>query len=87
MGLYEDTVSRVREIIGEMSPARVDDATPDQRLIDDLQYESISFMELALALEAEFNLFSFDEERAGEMVTVGDVEKLIADLVVAAAAG
>jgi acyl carrier protein len=85
VSVYEDTVARVRVIIGEMSPLRLPEVESQQCLVDELGYESISFMELALALEAEFNLFSFDEEKAGEMVTVGDVEKLIGDLVVAAA--
>lgn len=84
MSLYEKTVERVREVIGDMSPNKVRDPKPDQNLIEDLGYESVSFMELALALEAEFNLFEFDEEQAENMITVGDVSNLIGELVIAA---
>ncbi|MFD0885017.1 phosphopantetheine-binding protein [Streptosporangium algeriense] len=84
MSLHEKTVERVREIIGDMSPNKVRDPQPDQNLVEDLGYESVSFMELALALEAEFNLFEFDEEQAENMITVGDVSNLIGELVVAA---
>lgn len=84
MQLYETTVARVQEIIGDMSPAKPAVTGPDLILIDDLGYDSIHFLELALALEQEFNLFEFDEEQAVGMITVGDVAHLIAKIVVAA---
>ncbi|MGW7579336.1 acyl carrier protein [Streptomyces sp. NPDC054765] len=84
MSLYDETVTRVREIIGDMSPKKEKNPAPEQHLVNDLGYDSVSLMELALALESDFNLFEFDEEQAGNMVTVGDVANLIAQLVVAA---
>jgi acyl carrier protein len=84
MSLYAETVARVREIIGDMSPKKITDPAGDERLVEELGYDSISFLELALALESEFNLFEFDEEQAASLVTVADVSNLIGELVVAA---
>ncbi|MGW1838139.1 phosphopantetheine-binding protein [Streptomyces sp. BBFR2] len=86
MSLYEKTVDRVQDVIRDMAPNRKETVSRDERLIEELGYDSISFLELALALESEFNLFEFDEEQAENLLTVGDVSDVIGKLVVAAAA-
>lgn len=80
-----EVVEKVRTLIGEMSPLGAREARSEQRLIEDLGYDSVSFLELALALESEFELFTIDEEQAASLITVGDIETLMTQLAAPAA--
>jgi acyl carrier protein len=80
-----EVTEKVRALIGEMSPLGAQEARPEQRLVEDLGYDSVSFLELALALESEFELFAIDEEQAASLLTVGDIETLMTQLAVSAA--
>ncbi|KAA2250146.1 acyl carrier protein [Solihabitans fulvus] len=68
---------RVREIIGEMCPLGEREARSTDRVTDDLGYDSVGIVELAMVLEQEFELQPIDEEQAIDIVTVGDVEELV----------
>jgi acyl carrier protein len=70
----------VRSLVGEMSPLGPTEATSQQRLVEDLGYDSVSFVELALAIESEFDIFAVDEEKAANLTTVGDIENLVISL-------
>jgi acyl carrier protein len=85
MTQYDEVAQRVRTLIGEMSPLGAREATSPESLVDDLGYDSVTFVELALALESEFDLTAIDEQQAADLTTVGDIEQLIARLAVAAA--
>jgi acyl carrier protein len=66
----------VRQIIGELAPSR--DAAAgapldDAHLIESLQYNSLALLELAFALEDEFDLPTIDEATARKITTVRDV--------------
>ena len=73
----EQLSDSVRSLVGEMSPLGPTDATSELRLVEDLGYDSVSFVELALALESEFNITAVDEEKAAGLTTVGDIENLV----------
>jgi acyl carrier protein len=73
----EQLSGSVRALVGEMSPLGPTEATSELRLIEDLGYDSVSFVELALALESEFNISAVDEEKAANLTTVGDIENLV----------
>jgi len=81
----QEVSAKVRELIGQMSPLGAQQASPEQNLVEDLGYDSVSFLELALAIEAEFDIFAIDEEQAANLVTVGDIEELMVKLTTAAA--
>jgi acyl carrier protein len=68
----------IRMMVSQFAPADVDGLTPDTRLIEDLGYHSLALLELAFALEDEFDLPPLDEETAANIQTVGDVEDLVA---------
>lgn len=85
MPQYEEVAERVRALIGEMCPLGSREATSGQRLTEDLGYDSVTFVELALALESEFDLTAIDEDSVVDLTTVGDIERLIGELAVAAA--
>ncbi|MFI6651566.1 phosphopantetheine-binding protein [Streptomyces sp. NPDC050529] len=77
MASFDDIAARVREITGKMSPLGERTATSDERLIEDLGYDSVTFMELSLALEGEFDINVIEEDAVADLATVGDVERLI----------
>lgn len=85
MASQAEITEKVRNLIGEMCPLGAREARSEQRLVEDLGYDSVSFLELALALESEFELFTIDEEQAASLVTVGDIETLMTQLAASAA--
>jgi acyl carrier protein len=68
----------VREIIGRLAPAGAPEPVADARLVEDLGYDSLAVIELALELERELGLPRLQEEEAMDIVTVGQVEALVA---------
>ena len=63
----------IRTLVLELAPAGRQDATETSRLGEDLGYHSLALMELAFALEDEFDLHPIDEQTARRIVTVRDV--------------
>lgn len=68
---------RVIRIVGELSPLGKAEPALADRMMEDLGYDSMAVVELALVLEQEFELKPIDEEQAIDIVTVGDVAELI----------
>jgi acyl carrier protein len=68
----------IRMMVSQFAPADVHGLTPDTRLVEDLGYHSLALLELAFALEDEFDLPPLDAETAANILTVGDVEDLVA---------
>src|SRR5256885_8366732 len=71
------TSERTRRIVVEMAPRAPAAVEPSARLSEDLGYDSLALIELALALESEFGLGRVSDEEALDVTTVGDVEDLI----------
>ena len=71
----------VRTLAGALAPTPQGPAAPDSDMIDDLQYDSVSLMELIVALEQEFELPPLDDDGFLDVRTVGEVEELISTLV------
>ena len=76
------TAARVRDVVGSLVPAGPREVTSTDELVNDLGYDSLAMLELALALEVEFDLKAIPEDQAVSMVTVADIEALIAELMV-----
>lgn len=72
----DETRLRVREVVAGLSPLSVEIA-PDQRLVDDLDFDSLGLLELIAGIEREFDLRPIAEEVGIEAETVGDVEELV----------
>jgi acyl carrier protein len=70
--------AQVRDLVYDViksRPATGDDPSRSLKLVADLGCESLTLLELAFALEDEFDLAPIDEKRAREIVTVDDVEE------------
>lgn len=51
---------------------------PQDRLVEDLQIDSLSGLELLVRVEDEFGVRLVDDERAGAVTTVGELVALVA---------
>jgi acyl carrier protein len=74
----EQVRALVAEVIAELAPVNDVEVSDSLRLIEDLGYHSLALMELAFALEDEFELSPIDEQTAQSITTVA----LITDHVV-----
>ena len=72
--------ARVREVVGSLAPGGRRDVQSVDRLTE-LGFDSLATLELAMALETEFDLPEVPEGQTVEMATVGDIETLIGLLV------
>lgn len=69
------TIEKLKEIILKVMPdINVDGVNEETKLVDDLQFDSLGIMMLAMALEDEFGVH-FDGPV--QFVTVGDVIKYL----------
>jgi acyl carrier protein len=77
MSPADSVAQRVRGIVAEVSRADPLVVTGPARLAEDLGFDSLRLIELAVALEAEFLLGEVDEATMLDIVTVGDVEQAV----------
>ena len=70
---------KVKEIIVETLSCDADKVTPDARLAEDLEADSLAAVELSMALEEEFGLEEMAEEDITSIVTVGDLYQYMQD--------
>ncbi|MET8756351.1 hypothetical protein [Lentzea sp. NPDC004782] len=75
----EDVVRhRIRALILEMAPEQpADDSDPDPLLVETLGYYSLSMLELAFALEDEYDLPPIDQETASRIRRASDIEDYV----------
>jgi acyl carrier protein len=72
----EDQIRQtVLSVILEMAPNPEGGATPETNLVEGLGYHSLALMEVAFALEDEFDLDPIDEASARKITTVGAVQE------------
>ena len=72
-GTGVDVREQVREIVGELAPNQAVAALDGTRLVDELEYTSLTLTELAFTLEDEFDLEPIDEVTARAIATVADI--------------
>ncbi len=73
----EGITRTVRGIVAEVGGIDPDLVTGSARLEDDLGFDSLRLVGLAMALEEEFTIEQVDETVVLDIVTVRDVERLI----------
>ena len=74
-----EIAQRARKLIATMAPeaTSADDLEGDQRLVDDLGFDSIRLMELTVALERGFGLPRYKPAQLADVRTVGNVVELV----------
>ena len=67
---------KLRSIICNVLDLEESDVTMESKFVDDLNADSLDFVEIIVEIEATFDLV-FDDEAAADIVTVADaVEKI-----------
>jgi acyl carrier protein len=77
--------AEVRHLVREIAP-REGDLDTTTRLVEDLGFDSVLLLELAVALEERFDLPTLGNVGRRGIRTVGDVEDLVAQLLASGAA-
>lgn len=68
--------TKVIEIVGEFLDIDVEEITVESNLKEDLNADSLDFVELVMELEEEFD-FEADEDKLANIKTIGDIVKFI----------
>jgi len=77
--LSEKDTKAILDILIEQLGVPEEQITLDARLMDDLSADSLTVVEITLALEERFNL-SIPDEQWEKVSTVGDLFELLAEL-------
>ncbi len=77
MASEEEVRAQCLSIVSEMAPNKDATAEADSQLIEDLGYHSLSLLELAFALEDEYDLPPIDEETGRTIKKVSDVQDYV----------
>ena len=73
----EQIRATVVTVIADMAPNQGVTITPATNLVKELGYHSLALMEVAFAIEDEFDLDPIDEDTARKIDTVGAVQDLV----------
>ena len=68
---------KVKEIIVETLSCDADKVTPEARLAEDLEADSLAAVELSMALEEEFGLEEMEDEDLSGIATVADLVRYL----------
>ncbi len=83
MGI-EEIRTRIKEIISNVTSIDPGEIGDDAALVEELQLDSLSLLEIGVDVDYEFKL-GVSEERLGEMRTVGDAVALVQETLAAKA--
>ena len=72
-------MEQLRKIIVQQMGVKLEEIKPESNFNDDLDFDSLDFVELVLAMENEFEIEIPDETWEG-WKTVGDIEAYLAGL-------
>ena len=72
---------RLAALLAEQFVIKKDFITEDTAFAEDLGADSLDIVELAMAIEEEFDITEMNEEDLPALLTVGDVVRYIANLV------
>jgi acyl carrier protein len=72
----DNILEQLAEILQEVADVDPADVTPEKSFVDDLDVDSLSMVEVAMAVEEKFNA-KIPDEQLSELKTVGDAVKYI----------
>jgi acyl carrier protein len=67
----DNILEELAAILQEVADVNPEDVTPDKSFVDDLDVDSLSMVEVAMAVEEKFNA-KIPDEKLSELKTVGD---------------
>jgi acyl carrier protein len=72
-----DVAARVCELVRQISPSKTAFIEERHHLVDDLRFDSVALVELAVSLENEFDLPPITPEQTKSISTVGQLLKAV----------
>ncbi len=72
----DNVLADLAEILHEVADVDPKDVTPDKSFVDDLDVDSLSMVEVAMAVEEKFGA-SIPDDKLSELKTVGDAVSYI----------
>lgn len=69
--MADTTLANLAEILHEVADVAPEDVTPEKSFVDDLDVDSLSMVEVAMAVEEKFGA-TIPDEQLSELKTVGD---------------
>jgi acyl carrier protein len=69
-------LSELAGILEEVADVKPEDVTPEKSFVDDLDVDSLSMVEVAMAVEEKFNA-KIPDDQLSELKTVGDAVNYI----------
>ena len=73
----EEILAGLSEIIDEIAGVPADEVTPDKTFVDDLDIDSLSMVEIAVAAQDKFGV-EIPDEQLKDLKTVQDVVNFVA---------
>ena len=77
--MYDEIFSRLKEIMNEEVGLDTASIKPDAMIVNDLDINSLEFMNLVMVIEEEFDVF-LDENRLRDLKTVDDLVSYLTEL-------
>ncbi|HEX3335560.1 MAG TPA: acyl carrier protein [Jatrophihabitans sp.] len=74
--MTDNILAQLAEILEEVAGVKPEDVTPDKSFVDDLDVDSLSMVEVAMAVEEKFGA-SIPDEELSNLKTVGDAVSYI----------
>ena len=72
----DNILAELAAILAEVADVNPDDVTPEKSFVDDLDVDSLSMVEVAMAVEEKFNA-KIPDDKLSELKTVGDAVNYI----------
>lgn len=79
--VMENQVARLRAIVNEIAPCPSSTLSSNTHLVNDLAYDSVSLLELIVAIESEFESQPIAEEDTHRIRTLGQLESLVVGMI------
>jgi acyl carrier protein len=67
----DNILAELADILHEVADVNPEDVTPEKSFVDDLDVDSLSMVEVAMAVEEKFNA-KIPDDQLSELKTVGD---------------
>lgn len=74
-------LERLKRLLAEQFVVDEDSITEDTSFVDDLGADSLDIVELAMAIEEEFEIPEVSEDDIPKLLTVGDVVRYISNII------
>lgn len=81
----QELADKIKQLVVEMLGCPADEVTPEAKLVEDLNADSLDLFDLVMTVEEEFEIAEIADEKIEALVTVEDLVALVAEALKATA--